>query len=123
MKTILLIDEDELFADTLHAALVRFGYDVVCARTGTEALERYDRQKMDLVLIHLVSPNQQGLELITELYQAHPAMKIITISGGGRNDPQFFLKIAHYFGAMRVLSKPFQQTELQQVLKDSLEAA
>lgn len=69
----------------LHTALVLFGYTVIRARAGPEALELYDRQKMDLVLVNLVGPNQEGLELITGLHQAHPAMKILAMSGGGCN--------------------------------------
>ncbi len=112
MKTILLLGEADQFADSNHNNLVRLGHGVVRARNASEALELYDRQKVDAVLINLAGSDRAGLDLITELHQAHPAMQIIAMAGGGLNDPQLFLSVAHHFGAMQVLAKPISEESL-----------
>lgn len=121
MKTILLVDDDELFADMVQKTLTKLGYAVLRARNGNEALQLYDPLKVDLVLTDLIMPDKEGLELISELHHAHPAVKIVAMSGGGRNTPEEYLPIARHLGAMKTLTKPFQQEALAKALAESLD--
>ncbi len=123
MKTILLVDDDEPFAVMIHKTLTLLGYAVIRARNGNEALQLYSPQTVDLVLTDLIMPDKEGLELITELRRAHPTVKIIAMSGGGRNTPEEYLPIARLFGAMTTLAKPFHQDELAKALREGLAAA
>lgn len=123
MKKILLVDDDDLFAEMVQKTLTRFGYEVVRARNGRDALQLYDPGATDLVMTDLIMPDKEGLELITELRRAHPGVKIIAMSGGGRNSPEAFLKAAQKFGAMKILAKPFPQEVLLGTVKDCLDAA
>ena len=120
MKTILLVDDDDLFGDMVKKTLLHLGYAVVRAHNGNEALQLYDPLKVDLVLTDLIMPDKEGLELISELRHAHPTVKIIAMSGGGRNTPEEYLPIARLLGAVRTLTKPFEQEELAKALTDSL---
>lgn len=88
MKTILLVDDDELFGDMVKKTLVRLGYAVLRARNGNEALPLYDPVTVELVLTDLIMPDKEGMELISELRRAYPAVRIIAMSGGGRNTPE-----------------------------------
>ncbi|MFA6543185.1 MAG: response regulator [Limisphaerales bacterium] len=121
MKTILLVDDDELFGDMIQKTLLHLGYVVVRARDGNEALQLYDPLKVDLVLTDLIMPDKEGLELITELHRAHPGVKIIAMSGGGRNTPEEYLPVARFLGAMKTLTKPFRQEALAKALGECLE--
>ena len=121
MKTILLVDDDELFGDMVQRTLTKLGYAVLRARNGNEALQLYDPLKVDLVLTDLIMPDKEGLELIAELHRAHPAVKIVAMSGGGRNTPEEYLPIARHLGAMKTLTKPFQQEALAKALTESLD--
>ncbi|MBI3878117.1 MAG: response regulator, partial [Verrucomicrobia bacterium] len=112
---------DDLFAEMIQKTLIRFGYEVVRARNGKEALELYDPQKVDLVLTDLIMPDKEGLELITELHRSHAGIKIIAMSGGGRNNPLAFLKAAEKFGATKILAKPFPQEALATAVRECLE--
>lgn len=92
------------------------------ARTGKEALQLYDPQTINLVLTNLFMPDMEGLELISELHQAHQSVRIIAMSGGGRNTPEEYLPIAQLLGAVRTLTKPFHQDELAKALRECLAA-
>ncbi len=121
MKTILLVDDDDLLAEMLLKSLRHYGYAVIRARNGTEALELYQPQKVDLVLTDLIMPDMEGVELIVALRKLNPGVKAIAMSGGGRNQPEAYLKIAKHVGAVKTLAKPFDLDELQVALKECLD--
>jgi len=56
-------------------------------------------------------PDKEGLEMIREIRQGFPTVRIIAMSGGGRNGPANYLALAKRFGAQRVLNKPFSHGE------------
>lgn len=120
---ILIADDDDLFAGMLQKALVNFGHQVTRTRDGKEALQLYAPQSFDLVLTDLMMPNMGGVELIAALRQAHPAVKIIAMSGGGRNNPEASLLLANQAGAFKTLTKPFPLVELSTALRECLESA
>ncbi len=120
---ILLVDDDDQIATIIQKALATFGYTVVRARNGREALAAYDRHSVQLVLTDLIMPDGEGMELIMALRKAHPTVKIIAMSGGGHGDPEANLKVARIIGAMKTLAKPFSVDELQRVVKECLAAA
>ena len=121
MRQILLVDDDDLFGEVTQKSLARMGYAVVYARNGKEALQLYNPETIDLVVTDLIMPDKEGLELITELHRTHPEVKIIAMSGGGRNNPEVFLKAAKRFGAMKILAKPFPREALEQAVLECLE--
>lgn len=120
MKTILLVDDDDLFAEMLQKSLIHYGYKVVRARNGNEALEFYNPQTVDLVLTDLIMPDMEGVELIVALRKVHPAVKVIAMSGGGRNQPDAYLIIAKHVGAVKTLAKPFELEELHTAITECL---
>jgi CheY-like chemotaxis protein len=112
MRVILLVDDDDLFGGMVNKMLDRGGYEVIRTRSGKEALGLYDPQKVDLVLTDLMMPDMEGIELIIELRRRHPGIKIIAMSGGGKNRPEAYLSVARRLGAARTLAKPFSNEEL-----------
>ncbi len=117
---ILLVDDDEHFAAMTQRALVAFGYTVVRARNGLEALQLYKADTTDLVLTDLIMPDMEGVELIVTLRRLNPAVKVIAMSGGGRNSPAAYLPIAQRVGAMKALAKPFTLDEMKQAVAECL---
>lgn len=122
MATILLVEDDEGVRDILHKTLVAAGHDVEDAENGAVALAAYRRQPRDLVITDLVMPEKNGLETIMELRRLNPAVKIIAISGGGRNLGlgELYLDSARLFGAGKILAKPFTSAALLKAVADSL---
>jgi len=121
MTKILLVEDEDLFAAMIQKSLAPFGYEVVRARHGKEALKLYEPQTMGLVLTDLIMPDMEGVELIVALRKAHPAVKVIAMSGGGRNQPATYLAIAQQVGAVKTLAKPFPLEELLRTVRECLD--
>ncbi|HZU59576.1 MAG TPA: response regulator, partial [Solirubrobacteraceae bacterium] len=60
---ILLVDDEQSIQTLLSYPLRRDGYEVVQATDGREALERFDEQPFDLVVLDLMLPKVDGLEV------------------------------------------------------------
>lgn len=70
MKKILIVD-DAAFIQKVTAGILSSVYQIVCASSGAEALEVYERERPDLVLSDLVMPEMTGLELQRALQERH----------------------------------------------------
>jgi len=122
MKRILLIDDDDGMRSVLTRTLKRAGYEVIPSANGHDGLERAtDGSQIDLVITDLIMPGVEGVEVILNLKQLHPELRVIAISGGGRNSPARYLDIASMVGADATLAKPFSNDELLGVVRSILE--
>lgn len=122
MATILLVDDDEQFRTMLSEVLRRAGYEVQQACNGNEATRMYRSHQTDLVITDLIMPDKEGLETIREIRQNNPGVRIIAMSGGGRNGFVNYLRVAKAFGAQVVLDKPFSHKEILDAVRDVLAA-
>ncbi len=122
MPHILLIDDDDLFRPSLRAGLEQMGHTVDEARNGEEGLARQAHRAADLVLTDIIMPEKEGIETITELLKKYPGLKIIAMSGGGRNNATGYLHVAQMMGARQVLAKPFTHEELEVTVASVLAA-
>lgn len=120
MKTILLVDDDNDFRETLGRVLVRAGYEVRQATNGREAVTLYREAPADLVITDLIMPEREGIETILELRRLQPEVRVIAMSGGGRVGPGDYLRMAQSLGAKRTLSKPFPSDQLIKAIEDVL---
>ena len=120
MAHLLLIDDDDLFRAMLCDDLTHRGYTVTAARDGKEGLALYAHAPADLVIVDLIMPEKEGIEVIVELKRNWPQAKIIAISGGGRIAPDNILKIARHLGAQCLFAKPFSNDELVVAIKEML---
>jgi signal transduction histidine kinase len=116
---ILIMDDDAQIRMMLERMLTLFGYEVLQANEGGEALALYQQQQaagapVDLVIMDLTIPGGMGgQETVAKLHQLDPEAKAIVASGYGQ-DPV----MANYrdYGFLAVISKPFQLTELRELL-------
>jgi DNA-binding NarL/FixJ family response regulator len=84
-------------------------YRILEASNGKEAAQQVDTTEVDLVIIDLVMPEQEGIETIRAMHRGRPGLKIIAMSG------QFagpLLRGAEYLGARASLAKPIRPDEL-----------
>lgn len=112
MYRILLIDDDNDVRTMLRQMLTHFGHTVIEARNGREGLELFPHANVDLVITDIVMPEKEGLEVLMDLRLRKPPVKIIAISGGGRQSSRDYLHAAKLMGAGRVLAKPFSSEAL-----------
>jgi len=106
----------------LAEVLRRAGYEVQQACNGNEATVIYRNHQTDLVLTDLIMPEKEGLETIREIRHINPEVRIIAMSGGGRNGFEDYLKVAKVFGASLVMDKPFSHAEILGAIRKALAA-
>ena len=122
MSRILLVDDDGQVRKMLKITMERAGYDVVEAGDGNEAVRIYDPATIDLVITDIVMPEKEGIETIMELKTINPKVRIIAISGGGRINPEDYLKWAQRFGVAATFTKPVDRDELLSSVNQLLSA-
>ncbi len=122
MPSILLIEDDDLFRETLALALTERGYTVMQARDGVEGVELFRVAPADVVLTDIVMPNKEGIAVVTELRRDFPNLGLIAMSGGLAHDAPLYLKLAGTLGATRTLKKPFDLAELLATINEVLAA-
>ena len=67
MTTILVVEDEESIIEPLEFLLTKEGFAVITARTGTEALEKFERHGIDLILLDLMLPEISGTEVCRKI--------------------------------------------------------
>lgn len=112
----LVVDDDPLVRDVVVRTLTSAGYRVHAAANGNEAVKIFGKTPCGIVVTDIVMPEKEGIETIIELKRLDPEVKILAISGGGRERGKEFLRYASRLGANAVLSKPFRKAELLEIV-------
>jgi len=113
---ILLVDDEEMIRKVGTRMLDGSGFDVLIAKNGKEALELFNKKKVDLVLLDLIMPEMGGDETYHKLKDLDPDVKVIFTSGYGQYDrPEF-----ENLGQAVFIQKPFQTEVLLKKIKDIL---
>ena len=120
MSRILIIDDDEIFCQSLSQVLRHAGHEVVTALDGAIALGLYRQEPADLVITDLIMPGKEGLETIMELRRMKSDLKIIAVSGGGWVGASEYLTMAQRLGAARTLAKPFTTRDILETVSGPL---
>ncbi len=120
-RRLLIIDDDQDLAQSLHDILTEEGYLVDMAGDGREGLKLQAYQPYDLIITDIVMPEEDGLEVIMWVKATNPETRIIAISGGGYFDSRDYLLMAKELGASLVLCKPFDVNSLKAGIKRLLE--
>lgn len=120
MAKILIVDDNSSLLEITREFLLRSGHVAITAANGKQAVDLFTAQSFDLVITDLIMPEKEGIETIIELRRAHPTLKIIAMSGGGRRGADDYLALAQMLGASRTLLKPFSAEELLEAVADVL---
>ncbi|MBN2010794.1 response regulator [candidate division KSB1 bacterium] len=109
---ILVIDDSAASCWFISDCLGGAGHEVFEAENGKEGIKIFKRIHCDLVITDIIMPEMEGIETIRALRKIDPAIKIIAISGGGKQSAQDYLNIASALGANLTLQKPITQEQL-----------
>jgi PAS domain S-box-containing protein len=114
---VLVVDDESQVRGLFQKVLAGAGYKVQLAKDGNQALKMARAQQFDLVVVDLVMPEREGIEIIQTLRKEQPTLKIIAVSGafGGG-----FLKVAKLLGANTTLAKPVDLDQLLSAVRDVL---
>jgi DNA-binding response OmpR family regulator len=105
---VLVVDDDETVRDVVRRYLERDGHEVVVAGDGESALQLVARQVPDLVVLDLMLPGIDGLEVCRRLRQRHSVPIVMLTALGEEEDRVVGLQL----GADDYVTKPFSPREL-----------
>ncbi len=115
-KKILVVDDEKPIADILEFNLKKEGYNVYCAYDGNQALEMVEEIKPDLLLLDIMLPNRDGMEVCREIRKKYD-MPIIMLTA---KDSEIDKVLGLELGADDYVTKPFSTRELLARVKANL---
>ncbi|MEW5745120.1 MAG: ATP-binding protein [Nitrospirota bacterium] len=106
-ETILIAEDEEAVREFFKDVLQGFGYSVLCAADGVEAIRLYDEQKdrIDMVILDVVMPGRNGKEVFDHMRASDPAVKVLFMSGYTQD---ILTSRGVYEGGLEFISKPFE---------------
>lgn len=116
---ILLADDERSIQTLLSFALTKDGYEVVTANNGLEALARFKEQTFDLVVLDVMMPKLDGLEVCRRLRASHSVPIIMLTAKSEEIDKVLGLEL----GADDYITKPFSLRELSSRVRAALRRA
>lgn len=116
---ILVIEDHDPMAKIIETILVAADHSVTRAADGRAGMALFAKQRFDLVITDILMPNQEGLETIRGMVAQKRDVKIIAVSGSGRDGGMDYLSIAKAFGAVATLQKPFQPEDLLRLVRQT----
>jgi two-component system, cell cycle response regulator DivK len=119
---ILVVDDTECIRDVLKELLSRYGYQVVEATNGLEAVEIAQRECPDLILMDLSMPLLDGYDATRRIRENESICEVPIVACTSLSPPDFHAK-AYDAGFNEYLTKPVNFARLKTVLNRFLKAA
>ncbi len=108
MTRVLIVEDEESFADPLAFMLRKEGFTAAVAVNGQEALEEFDRNGADIVLLDLMLPGMSGTDVCKQLRQ-RSAVPVIMVTA---RDSEIDKVVGLELGADDYVTKPYSAREL-----------
>jgi DNA-binding NtrC family response regulator len=116
--TVLIIDDEEIIREALEALLVVEGCAVATAATAGQGLEILADRSVDAVLLDLMLPDKNGLEVLEDIRRLDEELPVVMITAFGTIEGAV---AATKRGAFYYLTKPFKNDEVLAVLRNAIE--
>ena len=113
MKKLLIVDDEPLIVKGLRYALEQEDYSIVTAYDGKEALEMFEKENPDLILLDVMLPRVDGLEVCRIIRETSDVPIIMLTAKGEDMDKIMGLE----YGADDYISKPFNILEVKARIK------
>jgi len=112
-KTVLVVEDDDMSFLYLNQLFMLTKCNLVHARNGSEALERFGSRQPDLILMDIQLPDMDGTEVTRKIRQSNRDIPIIAQTAGKSSEEQ---DKAIKAGCSAVLIKPFTMEKLFEVI-------
>ena len=117
MSRVMVVDDQERMRTMIRRLLAAEGHEIDTAPDGETALDRLEGEDVDLVLLDLVMPGANGLQVLTRLRERGSTTPVIVLSAV----PEIAARVdALDLGAVDFVSKPFHAAELVARVRRSL---
>lgn len=107
-KKILIVDDEWNMRNMLHIYLLKNGFQPLVAKNGLEALKMLEKYNIDLIILDLMMPDMDGIEVCSIIRKTKPTPIIMLTARSDTKDKVEGLNV----GADDYLTKPFQSEEL-----------
>ena len=111
MARVLIVDDDPDILRLVSYNIGQAGFEVITASTGRKALEIAQKQHPDLIILDVMLPDVDGMEVCRTLRQQYPSRRIPIIMLTARGD-EIDRVVGFELGADDYVSKPFSPREL-----------
>lgn len=118
-KKILVVDDEATVCRSIRKALARDDYEIDVALSGEEGLKLETEKKYDVIIVDLMMPGLNGMDLLKSLKAISPSVQVVMITGYPtmKNTLQ-----AMQIGAFDFLPKPFLPYDLRNLVARALTA-
>ncbi len=118
MPKILVIDDQKSIRNTLKDILEYEGHEVELAEDGPQGVEKFNANKVDVVLCDIKMPDMDGIEVLEKIMEISPDVPVIMISGHGNIDTAVE---AIKKGAYDFIEKPLDLNRLLVTIRNGLD--
>lgn len=108
---ILIAEDSQFMRGVLKDIFKEEGYELVEAQDGKEALDKFEKEKPDLVLLDIIMPEVDGIEVLKNIGKK---AKVIVISAVGQEK---MVEEAKELGALDYIVKPFDNEKVLETVK------
>jgi two-component system cell cycle sensor histidine kinase/response regulator CckA len=120
-ETILVIDDEVFVRSLAHSMLTRYGYNVITASSGEEALrffEKWPNVEVHLAMVDLVMPGLNGVQTVEGIHKLRPGLPVLYFSAYSEDEglrPRFARSVPY-------IGKPFTSLQVTQKIREVLDA-
>ncbi len=114
IKKVLLVDDEKEFLEVLSERLEVRGFSVETAISGEEALRWIHKSEFDVVLLDVMIPGDNGIEILKEIKRSRPFIHVIMLTGHAKIDTAIW---GMELGAYDYLIKPIEVESLVEKIK------
>ena len=115
---ILIVDDEDIVIRSCRRILAETDYEVDAVQDGAEALRKIDKERVDVLILDIMMPKMDGLEVLQRAKEAHPEIEVIMVTGLAQIETAVRCMKS---GAFDYLPKPFDPDELKLVIARALE--
>ena len=116
MKKVLIVDDEKPISDIISFSLKKEGYEIAVAYDGEAALEQFESEHPDLIILDLMLPKIDGLEVCRQIRKTSQVPIIMLTAKDSEIDKVLGLEL----GADDYVTKPFSNSELTARVKANL---
>ena len=115
MTTVLMVDDNPADLDQMADILTGAGYSTLTQPDGIHILDFIGEHKPDIIMLDLVMPTYNGIEILREVKREYPQIPVIMCSGAGLEQ---VVALAMRVGASGYIVKPYRDEELLDSVKN-----
>ncbi len=119
-ETVLVVDDEEIIRNLGRTVLQQSGYTVLTAKDGKEALNiwKSKQDRIDLIILDLSMPHLAGHEVLKQLHENSPDLKVIVSSGYSQKNQD---ELTSHAAVAAYLPKPYRPADLARKVREVLD--